>query len=291
VKHHGVNEQNPKNNGIRIVMNNMLAPITQLGPEVAALAVLGGTTLWNILTTKDFGQLRENIKTVSNLNPWQQKTYKARIEDFAHCKNELENLGYTLQLTEAEQSSPNSGAVKALQDYMNEVIEDKVEFLRNALLNGFYGDYSLELREDLYEIMSTLQPLDLHILKYLVSVCPSQTDYMALYLAGEEAKQPLVIERRADRLSAEDYDEQCRKADAPYLKLEQSLFYPAIKHQFQEPSDNVIRRALDRLKTAGLIDSIGANRYGLYNSYTGFVPLDFAAIFLNFIADPRNSKS
>ena len=79
-----------------------------------------------------------------------------RIESLLQRVHKLdaENKQLKPMISETERLSPSSGYTKTLQEYVTTPIEEKVEFLRNALINGLYGSYTVALREDFYRLTS-----------------------------------------------------------------------------------------------------------------------------------------
>lgn len=193
-------------------------------------------------------------------------------------KIKAENPEIEVRLTDNEKYSPISGINKVIYEYTFGVDEEKVCFLKNALLNGAYGDYSLELREDLLQIIVVIQPLDIQIIQYLLTIAPNPDCYHSKYNDAELRKKEVGT-------GTPEYTQIVEE----YHAYEKQLFFDTIHQQFSSHPIAVIRRSLDRLQYLGLIYNIGANRWGKYNPYFGFVPLEMAQMLIDFILDSRNT--
>lgn len=234
--------------------------------------------------TKD--KLKAKFNSPSAFDEWMELTGNNRAELLTNQMIEFgENKKY--QLSKLEKLSPISGISKVFDEYMGTPLEEKVEFLRNALTNGIFGDYTIELREDFYRIIENIQPLDIHVLKYLVSQCPSQNFYLEKHRISDETKKTLEEKFKKHELTEAEYKELTSNEITALNKLETSLSFESIKDHFNK-EEFVIQRSIDRLLAAGLIYNNGANRFGVYNHYLCFVPLNMAQPFLEFIQDPRN---
>lgn len=241
---------------------------------------IAASAYW-LLSSKRHGQFLDNLhKTLEciekavNLNPWQKREYKARIEDFARLKQELEELGYTLKLTEAEQYSPESGAALTFRAYCNEVLDDKIELLRNALLNGMYGNHTTEQRELFYKIIDALQPLDIAVLNYLISICPSVSFFRDLVLEGEttsDKRQKIFLASSlyvGSSVSGRENGGLVSFAKKENISIDQ------------------LTSSINRLVNTSLVYCQGSH-WDFNDPYSGCTPTDQAQSFLNFLSDPQ----
>jgi hypothetical protein len=248
-----------------------------MSPISEITLVLLYQNVWTILSSEKLQQFIANIKLLKNLNPWQKEVYTARLETLANLKNELEDLGFTVQLTEAEKFSPQSGVHKTFVQYLNEVQDERLEMLRYALLNGIYGDYTVDLRESLYRIAQIIQPLDIRVLQYLHSECPNIDHYHSVSRSSwsENNRNSAFVST-----SLSPIDIRQTSSGTETVRGGLSLF--AEQNGIEE---NVIKYSIDRLKAAKLICTpVNQAPYGRC------VPTETAGVFLRFVSDPRNSR-
>jgi hypothetical protein len=219
------------------------------------------------------------------LSQWMKLQGQKRIDDLIAEKHQLEaeNQDLKERITDLEKLSPTSGYTRVLQEYITTPLEEKIRILKNALIQGFYSDIPIELREDFYRIVQNIQPLDVQILKYLVDLSPTEFHYLSAYNVKEEKKKMLL---GSDLPDAEKRAEN-KKIENEYLEFNQKFYYSEIKSNFSQYPDYAIKRSFDRLQANQLIFNIGHNTYGAFNPYTGFAPLTIGITFLNFISDPQ----
>lgn len=230
------------------------------------------------------------------LDTWKKAVVNERFASLIEADKQLsaESENLSDKRTDNEKYSPLSEVNKTLFHYVYATDDNKVNYLRNALLNGIYGDYTLELREDLFRITESTQPLDIHILQYLVKTCGNHEDYLSLFNDVEVQKKDLREKyeykgNNEPRLEHDDYEKRRDEIDRPLSELKSKLSMPAILKNFKTQDETVVQRSLDRLQSNGLVYNNGANHFGPYNPYHSFIPLKLASIFLNFVSDPRNS--
>ena len=74
---------------------------------------------------------------LSAFDQWMKFRGNQRLEDLVQRLQELEAENQNLQqtITDAEKLSPGSGHTKTIQEYITTPLDEKVEFLRNALIN------------------------------------------------------------------------------------------------------------------------------------------------------------
>lgn len=207
---------------------------------------------------------------------WMKLQGQIRIETLITQKQQLEaeNKNLKEQITDLEKLSPTSGYTRAVQEYLTTPIEDKVELLRNALLNGIYGDYTLETRENFYRLISILQPTDIKILGYLLNVCPG---FKTLEEELTKHEQVTQLQRTLNPDYQSDFD-----------KTVNNISLRKMVETFKElPLEN-IKSSLDRLRINGLIHNAVA-LVDLNDPYYGCTPLASAPAFINFLSDPRNN--
>jgi hypothetical protein len=191
--------------------------------------------------------------------------------------------GIQVKLTDNEKYSPISGTNKTFNEYAFAVDENKLEYLQNALLNGSYGDYTLELREQFYRMIQALHPLDIRVLEYLVGQCPSisileqklEIDYSQSLGAQPGEKHGYDLAMR--KIFNQDTDTLLKK-----------ISLPEICNQFPSSSKVELRVSLDRLRQQ-LLMSNPISQMDMQDPYFACTPTDIAQPFLRFIADPRNS--
>ena len=182
-----------------------------------------------------------------------------RLEDLVQRLQELEAENQNLQqtITDAEKLSPGSGHTKTIQEYITTPLDEKVEFLRNALINGLYGDYTANSREHFYKIVLAIQPFDIQILKYLLEKAP--------------------------RGWAIDLDK--------YNREEISII--GIQQNFTGIDRHQIHMALDRLRGQALTyNAVPRKNHKpvLVNpQYWGLIPTEIAQAFIEFITEQKNS--
>jgi hypothetical protein len=223
-----------------------------------------GYTVYDFVTSDRPQNFVENIKLLKYLNPWQKQQYPQRLEAFIQAQQELQQDGNVLNnLTDAERGSPASWLNQGFSAYMNEIIEEKVELLRNALLNGLYGNFEIEEREELCRIAQTLQPLDVLILRFLLRNCPNL----------QHAKS--VLENSGDSQGVQRFEH-----------MRQMTSFDSLIQEFQTVPQNQIRRSLDRLRSQELIFN-PAPGFDFHDPYDACMPTEFAQTFLNYVSIPQ----
>jgi len=166
---------------------------------------------------------------------------KAEIAELERINSDLR-----IQLTEYEKFSSISGFNNTLNEYMGTPFEDKLEYLLNALLNGCFGNFDLELREQFYKWVVALQPTDIRILKYLTEKVPDNWNLDTNL-------------------------------------IDQTISIRAIKSALEIP-DEIIRMSIDRLRANGLIFNPIAVA-GTASPYFDCFPVKAAWSFLNFLGE------
>lgn len=200
---------------------------------------------------------------------WMKLAGNKRIEDLISAKHQLQNekQHLTERLTELEKLSLTSGYTSTLREYITTPLEEKVDLLRNALLNGLYGDFDQHMREQLFRWVQALQPPDIKILEYLYERCPSLESLnnhslrvdlsLGLVLSGDH--------RHGTPPSEGGLSKFCRDKDI---------------------DEGIARLSINRLQSQGLIFNPTAG-WGLDSPYQGCVPLDGAKLLLDFVKDPK----
>jgi hypothetical protein len=225
-------------------------------PDVIAGAVIGQGTktvlekVSPVLFSAIFGQ-------PSAFDQWMQLRGNQRLEDLVQHVQELEAENKKLQqkISEAEKLSPGSGYTKTLYEYVTTPLDEKMELLRNALLNGLYGDYTVDLREHFYKIVLVIQPLDIQILKYLLEKAPQGWNL----LIGKYDLEEISITGIQEHFTGIDH-----------LQIDVALD----RLRGQELTYNAVRRKNDK---PVLINS----------QYWGLIPTEAAQAFIEFISTPK----
>ncbi len=198
---------------------------------------------------------------------WRQAVPQMRINQLVTeiGKLQAENAQLKSKLSEAEKFSPISAFNVALLKYAMTPLEEKVTMLRNALLNGIYGDYSVERREQLFKMIDALQPSDIHILRYLTEQCLSIIELEKIYLEKEDPDQN---ERYTGIVSATSlyslYDIE-NPENKGKLNLNTAFSHMPIAD---------IRLSLDRLRENGLICNPREMRFGMLTPYFQCIPTE-----------------
>lgn len=218
---------------------------------------------------------------------WMKLAGERRLEDLILAKQRLEQENSDLQekLTKTEKLSPRSGYTQTLQEYLTTPLEEKLELLRNALLNGFYGDANLEEREEFYRLVQEIQPFGLAVLKHLVDACPNFEILLKLRQATntpfeDTQEQQAVYRKVLGMLSLEEYV----AFRSIYYEGCMPDYFPGIPFE-------KLRSSLDRLHKLGLIynllkDPLISEQFE--ERYFACTPTSIAKPFLDFVSDPRN---
>jgi hypothetical protein len=199
-----------------------------------------------------------------------------RLEELEHQNKELAATCPAIKkkLTENEFQSPGSEYANTLKQYLVEPHEDKLEMLQNALLNGFYGDYTLNIRQQFYKWVQELQSLDIAVLEYLYKQCAN--------IESAHQLGPLKLEEVYILTSLGPHE-----SNSQFNRQIGGLSIFAKEHDREEME---IKLALSRLIANGLIVGNGfPAEFGTNSPYKGCVPMEGAKLFLDFVKDPRNN--
>jgi hypothetical protein len=239
--------------------------------------------LWN--SVKDaasfFACVKACLPNSNSLTDWQKEVFEKRL---AALEVKLQNQ--PSYITRAEFGSATSAFKQVFWQYLNEVQEEKVPLLKNALIHGVTQDYELEERELMLKIVLNIQPLDFKVLNYLCEVCPNIVEYEKIL---EQSLREVEEENTAckkhlsfikDRTSLLDL-----KTTGLTVIVTSDPNYTTMNDAFPYAQENQLRQALDNLKINALTGQVKRPYIvGFQGPYHNCIPTVLGQRFLNFVA-------
>ena len=245
------------------------------------LAITMGVEASKFIAKKSFASLTKIspylARDISAHNAW-RSVQEARLSELnVTLEKTPPNLKETVSSN--EKNSPLSGYTKTLIEYTTTPLQEKVEFLRNSLINGYYGNYSTEYRERLYRLVIELLPLDIAVLQYYCSIYENYDAYF-------EMSEELFILKRQPYEGSLTEDEKQARIEKIAKKTEQASFKSLCRHFFNA-NENTLKVSIDNLTARGLLKETNFNTFGNFNPYAFFAPLSISSELVKFISTPE----
>jgi len=242
-------------------------------------------SLYNFLSSEKLGTCLDNLEKMKELSSWQKETYKERGKDFQADLEQRKNQPFTA--LESELQNPHSTLMDLFKTYMTTEQEDKVQYLKNALLNGLYGDVVLDGKIDFIEILQGLKALDIQLLSYIFSVCPNYEYYRELCNSESKNSESLIQDLKSFKLKngTPAYNQKIADLQEARTAVDIAVSFKTIAEKNPQFSETTIERSLSRLESAHLIYNNGANRFGVYDPTMGYLPYKCVESFLKFVSE------
>jgi hypothetical protein len=242
-------------------------------------------TIYNIIASEKFGAFLDHVKKAVELSPWQKKTFQERGKELQADLEERKGQPFTA--LESELQNPHSTLMDLFKTYMTTEQEDKVQYLKNALLNGVYGDIVLDEKIDFIEILQGLKALDIQLLSYIFSVCPNYEYYLELCNSESKNSESLMQDLKSFKLKngTPAYNQQIATIYEATQAIDTAISFKTIVEKHPQFSETTIERSLSRLESVNLIYNDGANRLGSYNPTLGYIPYRCVKNFLKFVSE------